>query len=458
MRWSQWLKIAMVEGVMGIAATQLPRWLRVAFVVAMVVLATGAGFYAYRHFTYPLTLTVAVGSYDSDAARIMSAIASQLASTNSTVRLKVIDKGTVPEATKAFSAGQTDLAIVRGDIGDLSTARTVALLTHGVVLLVVPPGSTIDTVEALKGKTLGVIARNANQKVVEVLTKEYDLDQAKVQFKDFAPADISQALKSKQVQALLVVIPISEKYLSMVRDFFPRDGKKNPKLISIESAGAIAALTKAYESYELPKGTLRSSPSIPDEDLTTLRVPFYLVASSKLDPDIVTALTKGVMDTRRDLVTTYPILAQIGAPSTDKDAYIPIHPGANAFFDGDEKTFFDKYGDRLFYGSMLLGSLTSLLAGAWKFMAGDSERPETRPLNRLYALTDRITKAQSGAELAEVERIIDEILKVELAKSANGEAEAAETASLGLATHRLEYLVNRRRVEIEVHVTSAIRV
>ena len=127
----------MVAGVMGVAATQLPRWLRVAFVAALAVLASGLGLYAYRHFTAPLTLTIAVGSYDGDASRIMSAIASQLASTNSTVRLKVLDKSTVPEATKAFSAGQADLAIVRADIGDLSTARTVALLTHGVVLVVV---------------------------------------------------------------------------------------------------------------------------------------------------------------------------------------------------------------------------------------------------------------------------------------------------------------------------------
>ena len=205
-------------GIMEVAFTQFPRWLRVAFVAAMVVLAGAFGLYAYRHLTQPVTLTVAVGSYDGDAARIMSAIASELASTKSPVRLKVLDKGSAPEAVKAFSSGQADLAVVRGDIGDLSAARTVALLTHGVVLLVAPPGSAIDSIQALKGKTVGVIARNANQKVIDVLTHEYDLDQAKVQFKDIAPGDILQALKLKQVHALLIVTPISEKYLAMLRD------------------------------------------------------------------------------------------------------------------------------------------------------------------------------------------------------------------------------------------------
>ena len=89
--------------------------------------------------------------------------------------------------------------------------------------------------------------------------------------------------------------------------------------------------------------------------------------------------------------------------------------GAAAYFDGDQKSFFDKYGDQFFYGSMLLGSLMSLLAGAWKFMTKDPEGEEDkRPPMRLYALTNRINEARSDAKLVEVEQAIDEILKREL--------------------------------------------
>jgi hypothetical protein len=331
------------------------------------------------------------------------------------------------------------------------------LITYGVVLIVVPPGSPIDSIDGLKNKTVGVVGGEVNRQVVQSLVKEYDLDDAKVRFKDLGPAEIQQAIKSKQVQALLIVMPISAKYLSKLRDSFPRDGKKKLGLIPIESAGAIAAIARSYESYDLPKGTISGSPPIPDEDLTTLRVPFYLVANRKVDKDLVTSLTKAVMDSRRDLVSEYPLLAQITAPSTDKDAYIPIHPGAAAYFDGDQKTFFDKYGDQFFYGSMLLGSLASIFVAAWKFMLGDAEKPEKRPANRLYALTERIANASSEADLADVERHIDDILKDELAKSAKGESDAAEAAALGLATHRLEYLINRRRAVFETNSASALR-
>ena len=103
-------------------------------------LATGASLLAYRYVTRPVTLTVAVGSIDGEAARAMSAIASQLVSTNAPVRLKVIDTGTALAAANTFSAGKADLAVVRGDVGDLSQAQAVVVVSHVACSMAVPPG------------------------------------------------------------------------------------------------------------------------------------------------------------------------------------------------------------------------------------------------------------------------------------------------------------------------------
>ena len=207
---------------------------------------------------------------------------------------------------------------------------------------------------------------------------------------------------------------------------------------------------------------MQGSPPIPDDDMTTLRVPFYLVANKKLSSDVVGSLAKAIMEIRRDLISEYPLLAQISPPNTDKtdadsDTYIPIHPGANAYFSGDEKTFFDKYGDQIFYGTLLLGTLTSLLAAVWKYMTRAEHKLENSPLMRLYALTDFISKANKGAELTEAERRIDDILKGELEKHAKGEAQVAETAALGLATHRLEHLIAQRRATLDGTRASQLR-
>jgi TRAP-type uncharacterized transport system substrate-binding protein len=143
----------------------LPLWLRFVLLVGIVGLASGAGLLAYRYYTRPATLSVAVGSIDGEAAKAMSAIAGQLVTTNAPVRLKVIDSGTALEAANAFSAGKVDLAVVRGDVGDLSQARAVVVVSHMVVLLVAPPGSTIDSIDKLKGRRVGVLGGDVNTKL-----------------------------------------------------------------------------------------------------------------------------------------------------------------------------------------------------------------------------------------------------------------------------------------------------
>src|SRR5437667_12204863 len=259
------------RGVTSMMSIKFPLWLRFFLLIGVVAFAAGAGLVAYRYYTHPVTLTVAVGSIDGEAAKAMSAMAGELVSTNAPVRLKVIDSGTTLEAANAFSAGKVDLAVIRGDVGDLSQAQAV-VVSHMVVLIIAPPGSSIDSIDNLKGRTVGVVGGVANAKIVDVLTKEYDLAGAKVAFKNLALTDIRQAVQSKQVSALLVTIPLAEKYLSLVRGFFQLDRKKEPVLIPIESAAAIAEAERAFDRFDVPKGTLRGSPPVPQDHLTTLRV------------------------------------------------------------------------------------------------------------------------------------------------------------------------------------------
>lgn len=409
--------------------------------MGLVALTTGLGFYAYRYSTRPVTLTVAAGSLDGEGVRLMNALASRLASTaNSRIRLKVVDTGTPLGAAEAFSKGEVDLAIVRGDATDLKGARTVVVITHGVVMLLGLPGTSITDIDHLKGKTIGVVGGPVNRRIASVLDTEYDLARSKVKFLDLTLPEVASAIQSKKIQALLLVTPISGRYLTMLRNFFPRDSKKSPTLLPIESAGAIAAAVGAYESFDVPKGTIRGSPAIPDDDLTTLRVPVYLIAKEKLDTDIATQLTQAIMETRGNMIGEHPILAQISAPSTEKDAPIPIHPGAEAYFSGDVKTIFDKYGDQFFYASMLLGMLSSLAAAFWKFMMPAPEGG--RPPQRLYNITGRIRDAATAEDLDRIEDEIDEILRAELSRESAGDTDAG---TLQIALSRLEYLIKQRR-------------
>ena len=334
--------------------------------------------------------------------------------------------------------------MVRGDVGDLSQAQAVVIVSHVVVLVIAPPGSAIDSMDKLKGRRVGVISADTNARIVDVLSKEYGLDRAKV-FKDIALPDARRAVQSKEVNALLVVVPLAEKYLSLVRDLFAQSSKAVPVLLPIESAGAIAQANRAYESFEVPKGTLRGSPPVPEDDLTTLRASFYLVANKKLGNDLITSLTETIMHVRRELLAEQPIFAQITAPSTDADAYIPLHPGAAAFYNGTQQSFMDEYGNWIYLTPMLLGGMATVFAAAWKFLGLGKPVTILGPLDSLYALGRRIRKAGTEAELSDIEEEIDTILRTQRARSAGGDETAVDDATLNVAAHRLESLIHDRR-------------
>jgi TRAP-type uncharacterized transport system substrate-binding protein len=429
---------------------KLPAWVRIVLVAGVLVLAGGAGLFAYRWYVRPVTLTIAVGSLDGEAGKVMSAIASRLASTNAPVRLTVLEKNSALDAADAFSSGKTDLAVVRGDVGDLSKAQAVLVVAHAVALIVAPPGSPIADIAGLKRHTVGVVGGEINQKIVSVLTQEYDLVRANVAFKNLAPAEARQALASKAVSAVLIVIPLTEKYLSMVRGLFTQNAKATPVLIPIESAGAIAQNARAYESFDVPKGSLRGAPPVPDDDLTTLRVSFYIVANKKLDNDVVSSLTQSLLSARRDLLGEMPILAQVTAPDTDPDAFLPVHPGAAAFYNGTTQSFMDKWSNTIYLTPMVLGGLASVLAAAWKFLGIQKPQTKEAALDSLYALGRRIRKADKEDELSDIEDEIDEVLAAQRARATSGDEDAMDVTTLNVTAHRLENLIHDRRAILAI--------
>src|SRR5580698_3475510 len=185
----------------------LPVWVRAVLLAGVICLIAGVVLISYRLSQRPTILTVAVGSLDGEARQSASLIAGQFAATGSPIRLKIENTGNVLDAAKAFAAGKADLAVVRADVGDLSQARAVAVTAQGVVMIVAPPGSSITSIARLRDHTVGVVGGEINHGIVEVLKKEYDLGHANVVFKDVAQADARHAVQSRQVAALLLVVP-----------------------------------------------------------------------------------------------------------------------------------------------------------------------------------------------------------------------------------------------------------
>jgi len=434
----------------------LPVWVRAVLLAGLLGLVGGAGLIAYRFYERPRTLTVAVGSFDGEARREATLIAGHLATSNAPIRLKIENVGSVLDAAKAFASGKADLAVVRADVGDLSQARAVAVMAQGVVMIVAPPGSNITSIAKLRDHTVGVVGGEINHGVVEALKKEYDFTQAHVTFKDISPFEARQAVQTKQVAALIVVTPLTDKYLSLIKGLFREGANASPVLIPIEPAGAIADAKGPYESFDIPKGTLRGAPAVPEDDVTTLRVQYLLVANRHLNQQLVGELAKRVMSARRDLASEQPLVTGIATPTLDADAYIAVHPGAAAYYNGTEESFMDRWSNAIYLTPMVLGALASVFAAAWRFLGIRGNAAAPRTLELLFALRDRIRDVDDEASLRKIEDEIDAVLRAQLANSDDEQGGSERLAAIGLA-QRLDNLVHHKRVELTSVIASGAK-
>lgn len=160
------------------------------------------------------------------------------------------------------------------------------------------------------------------------------------------------------------------------------------------------------------------------------------------------------MKARRDLIAEFPILAQVSAPDTEASAYLPVHPGAAAFYNGTQVSFLDKWGNIIFLVPMVAGALASILAASWKFLWAGPPLTREEALDVLYALGRRIRSSKSDAELDEIEREIDRVLESQQLKRVSGDEEARDVIALNVAAHRLENLIHDRRLMFGSQLTA----
>ena len=171
----------------------------------------------------------------------------------------------------------------------------------------------------------------------------------------------------------------------------------------------------------------------------------YLVAKKSLSNDVGTALTEAIIKARRELLAENPLFAQITAPSTDTDAYLPVHPGALAVYNGTKQSFMDEYSNYIYIGPMVLAGIASVLAAGWKFLGIGQPEFKAGPLDTLYGLARQIRSVNSEAEISKIEDQIDDILKEEGIKAENDDETAVDATTLNVVAHRLENLIHDRR-------------
>ncbi len=428
---------------------------RMIFVVLAGILAivgTLAG--AYYFSMRPVTLRIAVGPANSDDVRVVQALTQAFSQTHSQIRLRPVQTDGATASAQALADGKVDLAIIRGDLDVPKNAQAVATLRKNVAVLWVPPAAKgkgkkaapkITKIPQLAGRRVGVVGRTqANVGLLKVILQQYGVDPAKVDIVQFPVGEVADAIRGQKADAYLAAGPVNSKITADAIAASTRDGG-TPTFLAIDSAEAIAQNHPTYEATEIPAGTFGGSPDRPDEEVKTISFSHHIVARKDLPESTIAAFTRQLFAIRQSVMTEFPLAAKIETPDTDKDAAIPVHPGAAAFVDGEEKTFLDRYSDFIWWGLMGLSAMGSV--GAWfaGYLKKDERSNNSSMRERLLEMLVAARRSDSAEELERMQSEADDILREVLRCFEHGAIEEGALTAFNIALQQFHSAVADRR-------------
>ena len=416
----------------------------------LAVIGTGAG--AYYFAIRPVTLRIAVGPPNSDDVRVVQALTQAFAQAHGYVHLRPLQAEGAAASAQALSEGKADLAIIRGDLDVPKNAQAVATLRKNVAVLWVPPrakgkksGPKITKIPQLAGRRIGVVGRTpANVNLLKVVLQQYGVDPNKVDVVQFPANEAADAIRNQKADAYLAAGPVNSKITAEAIAATTRDGG-TPTFLAIDSAEAIAQNHPMYEASEIPAGAFGGSPDRPDDEVKTISFAHHIVARKGLSEATVAAFTRQLFAIRQQLMSEFPLAAKIETPDTDKDAAIPVHPGAAAFVDGEEKTFLDRYSDYIWWGLMGLSAMGS--AGAWfaGYLKKDERTNNSSLRERLLDMLRAARRSDSTEELDQMQSEADDILRDTLHCYDDGAIQEGALTAFNIALDQFHHAVADRR-------------
>ncbi len=427
---------------------------RLTFVMIAGVLAIiGALAAGYYFAMRPVTLRIAVGPPNSDDIKVVQALGQAFNNPkHSQVRLRPVQTDSASASAQTLASGKADLAIIRGDLDVPKNAQAVATLRKNVVVLWVPPpakgkgkkAAKITKIAQLAGRKIGVVGRTqANVNLLKVILEQYGVDPLKVDIVQFPVNEAVEAIRNQKADAYLAAGPANSKITIDAIAASARDGGE-PTFLAIDASEAIAQNHPAYEAAEIPAGSL-GGVNRPEDEVKTISFAHHIVARKGLSDTTVAAFTRQLFAVRQTLKNDFPLAAKIETPDTDKDATIPVHPGAAAFVDGEEKTFLDRYSDYIWWSLMALSAMGS--AGAWfaGYLKKDERNTNTSQRDRLLEMLKAARHSDSTDELDQMQAEADDILRDTLVCFEHGAIEQGTLTAFNIALEQFHNAVADRK-------------
>jgi TRAP transporter TAXI family solute receptor len=416
---------------------------------------------AFYYSTESDRMRIAAGPNDIE---FVKALSDQIKHANKDFTLKPVAMQDTQATIAAISNGQADLAVLPGPADSSMKWPVVAILRQNVMALIVPAtkktkksgkAEKIEKIGQLAGRRVGVVTGNeATADLLNVVLDHYGVPRDKVKVSNIDPKNIADAIKNNQVDVLFVAGAATGAAISQAVKAATQNGDA-PTFLAIDQADGIAKRNPIFDSEDVDAGTFGGNPPTPDDSLKSLSFGQYLVAQKSYSDSTIGSLSKFIYSSRQALAAAVPGEIKISAPSTDKDADVVVHPGTLAYLSDSQQSFFDRYGDDIFYGMLIFPVFGSCIAGVAGYLRSDTR---TRRLRLLQRVLDLVRKAHAAQTLEALEQLQLEADNLVIAIVHQGEHEEFDETvrmSFAFALDQLRFAIAARRTAILDHAVAA---
>ena len=466
---------------------------------------------AFYYSTKNTVMRIATGP---GSAKIVEVLANTLAKSHDRLQLQVVTTDSANASAQALNSGNADLAIVPTTIGKSPDWPVVAILRQNVIALIVPapaptpvtapaaaaapapakkgatpkatktakpaqPATATKTAKTAKdkdsdsddddsdddstkdsnklkvtqlaGKRIGIVTGNeATSDLLDVVLNHYGVPLDKVQLSQIDPANLADAVHKNSVDVIFVAGAATGAAIGDAVKAATQNGVA-PTFIKIDQADGIAKRNIAFDSIEIDAGTFGGIPPTPDAKLTSLSFPEYLVARKSFSHADIADFAKVIYTSRLAIAAQLDGDVKIEAPSTDKDADALVHQGALDYLNDDQKTFFDKYGDDIFYGMLIFPVFGSAIAGVASYLRADSRTRRLRLLQKVLDLVRKVHAAQALEAIEHLQVEADNLVIAIIHLSEHEEFDESVRMSFSFALDQLRFAIAARRTAILDH-------
>ncbi|MEG3905060.1 TAXI family TRAP transporter solute-binding subunit [Microcoleus sp. B4-C5] len=349
-------------------------------------------------------LTLATGAKSGNYYPFGQAIAEVITKQNPRLRIRVIESQGAEENMRWLEANEVQLAIVQNNTEAVPSARVVAALFNEVFHLIVSEKSGIQNVADLQGKNIALMAEGSGSYTsFWLVSRHYGLKESDFKFTAGSWDDATKLFASGEVDAIFRVLPPGS---NVVSDLLQNT---RGKLVPIDQGSAMRIKVPYLEADVIPKGTYKAEPAVPDADLPSVGVQANLLAGEDLDPIIVKEITRILFEHRRNLVAANSLGAMISQPGGSGSLSLPVHEGAQAYYDREKPDFVAANSDAI---GLFLSIGTLLASWLWQLRSRLLEKQKNRADKFNLAILSLIQQIRQAKALEEIDRLQAELFNI----------------------------------------------